>query len=206
MKLLQSPWVAALLGAVCFLGTTVVLLQPKNIVPARELHPEGEPVEEEESSASGGNWGFHSPEIDQLIAELKKEKETLAAREQELKELAARLQAERVEMNQATQTVHQMQQEFDKGVLRVKEEEMANLKKLAKLYTTMSPEAAVALFRQMTDDELVKILTFTKDADTAAYLELMSKPGDADKKRVGAIIDRMRATVYRNAGKTNSTP
>ena len=71
-----------------------------------------------------------------LVAELKKEKEAVGIREQQLNDLALRLQNERTELNQITQKVFQMQREFDTNVVRVREEELPNLKRLVKVYSS----------------------------------------------------------------------
>ena len=143
-------------------------------------------------------WDFSNPEIDQLIAELKMEKEGLALREQQLKELATRLAAERSEINQTTQAVNRLEKEFDERIVRVRDEETANLKKLAKTYAAMSPEGAATILKQMEDDQIVKILVFIKEGDSAPILEAFAKSGEADAKRVAMISERVRVASFRN--------
>lgn len=187
MKLLQSPWVAALLGLLLYAGTTAMLWKPPAPVP---VEPAGEAQRE-----PGPSWIFHNAEIEQLVAELKKEKESLAQREKQLADLAARLQSERVEINQVTQHVHQLQVEFDRNVVRAREEETANLKKLAKMYAAMTPEGSAAIFKQLDDTSLVKIMMFMKDTENAPILEQMAKQGDAQAKRAAALSERLRLAL-----------
>jgi flagellar motility protein MotE (MotC chaperone) len=130
---------------------------------------------EEEESVGGSFWQNHNPEIDQLLQEIRHEKEDLAKREAELRELATRLQAERAEINTVTQRVVQLQSEFDQNVIRVREEELPSLKKLAKLYTSMTPEAVLAIFKEMDDQTVAKILRSMKESETAPLLEGMAK-------------------------------
>ena len=73
-------------------------------------------------------------------------------REQRLNELATRLDTERGEISNATLSVQQLQADFDKNVLRVKDEETANLKKLAKVYSAMTPDGAL---RRRNESEVV---------------------------------------------------
>jgi len=141
-----------------------------------------------------------------LIAELKMEKEGLALREQQLKELATRLAAERSEINQTTQAVNRLEKEFDERIVRVREEETANLKKLAKTYAAMSAEGAAAILKQMEDDQIVKILVFIKEGDSAPILEAFAKSGEADAKRVAMISERVRVASFRNQNLKTTAP
>jgi flagellar motility protein MotE (MotC chaperone) len=158
---------------------------------------------EEEKKQPAAFWEINSAEVDQLVDELKKEKTELAAREQQLNELATRLQAERSEINQATQQVYQLQKEFDQNVVRVREEEAANLKKMAKIYAAMSPEGAAGILKNLEDEQVVKFLVFMKESETAPILEAWAKLGEADSKRAALISNKLRASTYRNlASKT----
>jgi len=104
---------------------------------------------------------------------------------------------ERAEINQVTQTVHQLQMQFDASVVRVREEEIANLKKLAKIHAAMSPEGAALILKEMTDDQIVKILVFMKDDDAAPILETMAKLGKDDSRRVAGLSERIRLAAFR---------
>lgn len=191
IRLLQSGWMCALLGTVIFWATTVPLLL--GIKPPPRVHA----AANETTSTSGPSWEFNNPEMDRLTEELLRERETLNLRKKELDELALRLAAERAEINQVTQTVHQLQIDFGKGFLKVQQEESANLKKLARLFTTMNPDITVSLFEKMSDDDVVKYLVQMKDTDTVAIFEAMAKKGEAHTRRVGALTERLKETLYR---------
>jgi flagellar motility protein MotE (MotC chaperone) len=193
IRILTSNWMAATLGAVVYLASTLAFWKP----PAR---PPAAPVEEQADAVAtktGPSWEFTNPEADQLIAELKTEKAAMEKKEQQLNDLASRLAAERTELNLATQSVYQLQLDFDKNVVRVKEEETANLKKLAKVYSEMTPESAAKIFAQMDDPAVIKIMVFMKDTDTAAILESMSKTGATDAKRVANLSESLRLATFR---------
>ena len=126
----------------------------------------------------------------------------LQQREQQLNDLAIRLDAERAEINQATQSVQQLQIDFDKNVVRVKEEETANLKKLAKVYAAMSGEAVGNIFAELDDTAVVKIMVFMKEEEKAVVLEAMAKKSGSEAKRAAAISERLRlSTVAKGASK-----
>jgi flagellar motility protein MotE (MotC chaperone) len=201
VRFLQSPWGALVIGLLAYLGTTVAVW--RSPVPA---------AQDSSQTASAGpkideaSWYFKNPEVDQLVAELKREKEALAQREEQLNELSARLQTERLELNQITQKIAQMQQEFDQQVVRVQEEETSNLKKLAKVYAGMTPDGATAILRELPDDQIVKILMFMKETEKAPLLESLSKGGDAEVKRVALISERIRLSLPRTTGPKTRTP
>ena len=201
LRLLQSPWAALAIGLLGYLGTTVALWRLP--VPLPDLDAKASQASAKNAEAS---WNFKNPEVDQLVLELKKEKEALALRSQQLNDLNVRLQTERLELNQVTQKVAQMQQEFDQQVVRVREEETANLKKLAKVYAGMSPDGATTILKELPDDQIVKILIFMKESDSATLLENLGKGGDADAKRAALISERIRLSLPRNLanGKTRT--
>ncbi|MBI3416271.1 MAG: hypothetical protein HY043_13335 [Verrucomicrobia bacterium] len=210
MKLLQSTWVVALLGCVAFLATMYAVFPKAGVLPPQQhtVAQEAEPIDKEAFSLQG-----HNPEVDQLIAELKSSRTELAEREKRLKELEERLRGERGEFSDATQRVFQLQKqvdqsvvEFEKSIVRVQEEETANLKKLAKMYASMSIESATTILKEMTDDQLAKLLAFMKESDVVAILENFAKGGKDDVKRVVQLSEKMRVTVTRAPGEKGKTP
>lgn len=202
MKALLSNWIVlGLLGMLTYLGTTFALMRGLELHPPATAEPDPATV----VNTAGPSWEFNNPELDQLIADLRREREHLAEREKQLDELAARLQAEKAEITRATNAVVQLQRDFDQNVTRLKEDEQANLKRLAKLYTTMAPDAAAQVMRELPDDTLVKLFAIMKEAEIAPFLELLSKPTAADIKRVATLMDRYRLLQTR-AGVTNRPP
>jgi flagellar motility protein MotE (MotC chaperone) len=193
-KILTSPWMVMPVGMIVYALSTMLFWK----IPAAPSAPEGTEHGVAEVNRLVPSWEFMNPEADQLIAELKSEKAALDKREKELNDLAVRLNAERAEINQITQSVHGMQVDFDKMVLRVQTEETANLKKLGKVYATMSPEGAATILSEMDDTAIVKIMLFMKDSETAAILESLSKRGDNEAKRAASISERLRVSAFRN--------
>jgi hypothetical protein len=197
MRLLQSPWTSSGLGLAVYLATLVAAWRPY-------VHPPQEVESDAPARPAGPSWAFHNPEADLLVAELKKEKEALAAKEKDLNDFASRLQTERAELNQLTQMVHQVQAEFDRNVTRIHEQESANLKRLAKMYGTMTPEGAAAVFKALDDSTLVKVLTYMKDTETATVLEVLARQGEVQAKRVAAVSERLRLSLAEESKKSPS--
>lgn len=194
IKLLASPWTTALVSVVVYLAATVAFWK----TPALPL-----PSSPAESAAArekrmGPSWDFTNPEADQLIAELKTEKKSLGKKEQELKDLEVTLQNQRAELNLVTQSVRQLQLDFDQNVLRISGEETANLKKLAKVYADMEPANAAKILEEMDDSSIIKIMVFMKDVETAAIWEALAKKGQPEAKRAALLSDRLRLASFRN--------
>jgi len=178
-KLLAHTWISAPFGAVIYLLATLLFWQ-KPVLPSRQqLAALARNI--------GPSWNFNNPEADQLISELKIEK-----RRQQLDDLATRLNTERAELGQVIQSVRQLQADFDKAVLRVKDDETGNLKKLAKVYAAMTPEAASGVLEQLDNEAIVKIMIFLKEPDAAAILEAMAKKNTDAARRAAQISEQIR--------------
>lgn len=197
IRILQSSWLTALIGCVLYLATTVALLSPAKF-PA--------PVRAAEKSTSAAtasavspddepSWRFHNPEFTEWVEEIKRERDTLKTREQQLNELQTRLEAERQEILSVTQTVHQLQAEFDNNVVRFKAQEMDNLKRQAKVIASMSPEGAAAMINEMPDDDVVRLLFTMKTDDASLILDTLSKMGKTEAKRAATVTERMRRAL-----------
>lgn len=189
IRILQSNWLAVMLGVLAYAVTTTLLLRPDKLIAQRQIQ-KARLVEKTEKIEP--SWAFKNPEVDELLADLRNQRETLKAREQELNDLASRLAVERQEIGIVTQRVVTMQAEMDQAFTRIQEQEVANLKRLAKVYATMSPEGAAKVMLESQDDAVVKILTYMKDSDTAAVLENMAKDSALAARRVAMISDRLR--------------
>jgi flagellar motility protein MotE (MotC chaperone) len=191
-RILQSSWATALIGCFIYLGVTFALLSPGKFEGAQAAQ-NSEPVKK--TPGDDPSWKFNNPEMDQWMSELKREKDGLAVREQQLQELALRLETERKELTVVTQTVYQLQAEFDKNVVRIKEQEVENLKRQAKIFSNMSPDATAALVSDMAEDEAVRILFVMKADEVSAILESLSKLGKTESKRAASITEKLRRVL-----------
>jgi flagellar motility protein MotE (MotC chaperone) len=191
-KLLTSTWMIVLLSGVIYLGATVAFWKTP-VVRAREVPDDAKP----QAVTTGPSWEFTNPEADQLMAEIKAEKKSLEKKESDLNDLSVRLQSERAELNLVTQSVQSMQSNFDQNVLHIKDDETINLKKLAKVYAAMSPEGAAAVFAELDDAAIVKIMMFMKEGETGAILDSLAKKGGPSAKRAAALSERIRLVSHR---------
>src|SRR5262245_38770851 len=190
IRTLQSPWLAAFVGCVLYLSVLIGLIQPARFEAVQAVL-----ARQKKAAHNEPSWAFRNPEFEQSLDEIRREREALALRSQQLQELQTRLDAERQELTTVTQTVYQLQAEFDRNVVRIKEQESENLKRQAKVLSGMSPEAAAGLINQMPEDEAVRILYTMKAEEASAVLEAMSKVGKPEAKPAATITERMRRAL-----------
>ncbi len=198
MKMLTANWMVLVVSAILYLASVVLFLK----VPAMPHAETGMIKNAFPPLPFVPSWEFSNPEAEQLISELKTEKKTLSTKEQQIMELTQRLQTERAELIQATQMVAQLQAEFDKNALKVKDDETVNLKKLAKTYGVMAPESAATILEQLEDSAMVKIMLFMKNDENGAILEALSKKGAPFAKRAAEISERLRIASVKKAPTT----
>jgi flagellar motility protein MotE (MotC chaperone) len=191
-RILQSPWLAVGLGILTYLGTMIVVLRPERLGSAPRLHGAAGVAGEVGPARLMPSWEFQNPELDELVSELRRERDALRLRQQDLAALAERLTVERQEIGVVTQKVAVLQTDADRALGRVQEQEVANIRRLAKVYTSMSPEGAARVLAEFQDDALVKLLVLMKETEVAPILENMARTGPVAARRVAQLTDRLR--------------
>jgi flagellar motility protein MotE (MotC chaperone) len=188
-RILQSSWFAVVIGGVLYLAATILVLQPAKFAGLRPAAPADRSADDDPS------WRFRNPEFNQWVAQIKEEKDALALREQHLTELQNRLAAERQEIMTVTQTVAQLQADFDRNVIRFKTQETENVHRQAKLIAAMSPAGAAAMIAEMPDDDVVRILFTMKTDEASAILDTLSTHGKDDAKRAATLTVRLHQVL-----------
>jgi flagellar motility protein MotE (MotC chaperone) len=189
MRFLQSTFFASLLGSLLFLGTSALLTIKGagsiTVEAAEELHGPS-------PDTKGPSWSFFNPEMDQMIADLRAEREAIAAKEKQLTEMANRVKAEKAELDEVVRGIKRAQEMVDRSIIQIREDEAANLKKLAKMYAAMEPPGAARILREIDDAVIVKIMTLMKEPETAAVLEAFARLGESETKRAATIAETLR--------------
>ena len=205
IRTLQSPWLAIALGILIYAGVTAMLLRPDKLIAEYKAANTVKEADRDELIAP--SWAFKNPEVDEMLTDLRSQGEALKIREQELNDLAARLAVERQEICTITQRMATLQAEMDISFVRIQENELGNLKRLAKVYATMTPDGAAKILTEFQDDAAVKIFAIMKESETAPILELMAKDGPTNARRVALISDRLRLlSAPPTPEKTNKAP
>ncbi len=185
-RTLQNPLTITVVACLMFFGTMFLLLRS---LPLGQIAAAAkEPMTAEDDPS----WKFHNPDIDQWVAQIKNERDSLAVKEQNLKEWETRLAAESREIAAVTQAVTRTQTDFDKRVLLFSDQQKDNVKKQLKVIADMSPDGAVAMLNEMPDDEVAQMLYTLKPDVSGAILDAMSKLGNAPAKRAATLTERIK--------------
>src|SRR5690349_9291673 len=119
MRFLQSTFFASILGSLIFLGTSAMLtIKGVASMPSPESEEDHGPA----ADTKGPSWSFYNPEMDQIMSDLKSEKDSIATREKQLAEMASRVQAEKAELDEALRAVKRMQEMVDRSVIQIKDD------------------------------------------------------------------------------------
>jgi len=157
-------------------------IKPDNAITAKlaalpvvgKLIPTAETGADRSGEKDNGQTVSNRESADQLALEekvLQEEREKLLAKEQELAQLETELRAREAELEEqeGTAEVHN-----------------AKVKRLAKTYAAMKPDAAAKIMSELQDGLVVEIFAAMKDEEVAAILSKM------EPKRAAQLVEAMR--------------
>lgn len=192
-KVLSNPIVVIVLALVT--GTVAGLLplwHAADLIVKQAASERPDPGSE--MKAQG--WDFWTPEIERLSNELRDEKARLGKVATELDQRAGRLASERKEIDALRAGLEGMRRELMEKVLEISADEAKNVRTLAQTYSSLSPKAVVAIFRELDDEAAVKILSLMKSDVVAPIFEEMAKTAGPDgtplARRAAQLSDRLR--------------
>lgn len=196
MKAPLPPLIAAVLALALSLGGVFVWFekQAARLIATAVVSR----AEAEEASRPEKPWDFWTPEMEHVAQELSDQRTLLAVRETELASREKAVAAEREQLDSARKEIERLRVEIDNSLVRVAAEEQRNLKTLAGTYSRLSPAATLAIFRQMDDQLVAKLLSLMKPETTSALLEELSRdpgPGEINLKRAAELTERLRLLV-----------
>lgn len=151
-----------------------------------------------EASRPEKPWDFWTPEMEIVAKELKEHREALTRREAALAAWEKRLAAERTELDDVRKQVDTLRGEIDSRLVEVQAQELRNLKTLATTYSRFAPASAVAVFAQMDDLTVAKLLSLMKPEVSSTILEELSRtpaPDNANVKRAAELTRRLRLLI-----------
>lgn len=196
MKALSSPFVVILLAVLLSAGPILHLVwkQGQVIVAAAAARR----AAEVEATRPAKPWDFWTPEVENLAKDLAAERAKIATREADIVAREKRLVDEARELEQIRGQLARMRDEIDSRLVEVKEQELRNLKSLATTYSRLTPPAAVAIFGQLDDLTVAKLLSLMKPDIVSAILEELSRqpsPDNANVKRAAELSMRLRLLI-----------
>lgn len=193
MKALLSPIPAVVLAILLSVGGAFVLFQRQTAaaIAAVVAHR----AEKMEAARPEKPWDFWTPEMENVAKELAEQRDRLKSREGDLASWESRIASERKELDVMRSQIEALRAEIDARLVQVEEQEQRNLKTLVNTYSKLTPASAVAIFKQMDDALVAKLLALMKPDVTTAILEEMSRdpgPEDVNVKRAAELTKRMR--------------
>jgi len=204
MNILTKPWFAAVLIVLLQPAVSVflVLQSAPAIVQSIAAHAGQTTAEAMRPRATRPPWDMWTPEIEKLAKELRDQHDGLREREQSVVQRETRLEAEAAELARTRREIEAQRAEISNLLTAVGVDEMKNLKSLAQTYSNLTPKAAVAIFAEMDDTTVVKILSLMKADVVGPIFEEMSK--DKSEKnnqahRAAALSERLRLMKAKSA-------
>jgi len=155
-------------------------------------------VEEVITIGSPQHFDFLTQSIDDLVANLQEERAKVEERERLMEDLEERLNSEREELIRLRSEIETYRDELASKVFELEASEEKNLKSLATTYANISPEAAVAIFAEMDDVFVVKIMSYMPVDAVAPIFQSMSRIQGEDgpmSERVARFSEMMRLKI-----------
>jgi flagellar motility protein MotE (MotC chaperone) len=140
-------------------------------------------------------WNFWTIEIENLSSELKDERLRLRSQAEALEQRGARLAAEERELAKVRAELERMRREIADQVVEMAADELKNVRSLATTYANLTPRGAVAIFREMDDVTVAKILAVMKPDVVGPIFEEMSRATGPDQslaRRAALLSERLR--------------
>ena len=205
MKPIAIPLIGSLIGGLLYLAVTAALIlkgyKPPAPPPAKAAKVvekdgvSGAPLAGKTADELNGrtqSWNYYNEDVEFLIEYLKQTSNLFRIRQKDLDELGQRLAAERAELASVTQSVARLRDDIDKHVIRIQDDEIINVKRLAKTYAGMEPSSAAKVFAELDEKLVVKVMSQMKDDQNAAILDALAKTNAQGAKLAAALSDKLR--------------
>ncbi len=205
MKPIALPLIGSLIGGLLYLAVTAALILKGYKPPAPPPAKVAKAVEKDgvsgaplagktadEINGTTQSWNYYNEDIEFLITYLKDTSNSFRIRQKDLDELGQRLAAERAELASVTQLVARLRDDIDKQVIRIQDDEIINVKRLAKTYAGMDPSSAAKVFAELDEKLVVKVMSQMKDDQNAAILDALAKTNAQGAKLAAALSDKLR--------------
>jgi flagellar motility protein MotE (MotC chaperone) len=205
VKPIAIPLIGSLIGGLLYLAVTAALIlkgyKPPAPPPAKVAKVvekdgvSGAPLAGKTADELNGrtqSWNYYNEDVEFLIEYLKQTSNLFRIRQKDLDELGQRLAAERAELASVTQSVARLRDDIDKHVIRIQDDEIINVKRLAKTYAGMDPSSAAKVFAELDEKLVVKVMSQMKDDQNAAILDALAKTNAQGAKLAAALSDKLR--------------
>lgn len=186
--------VAAVTAGVVFFVPSVkkaVFAKPIPISKEQEKAKLNEEVDKEEQKI------MPEKQVFELAQSLKEREKKVKEEEERLQRMALVLEKEKAEILKAKTEVESMHKDISEFIPAIDDGEKKNLKKLAKMFETLSPESANPILSRMPDQTLVIVLSFMKPRNSAKLLSGYATYNSESAKRAADLTEKLKNLVVK---------
>lgn len=131
------------------------------------------------------DWDYYTGEVENLMKELQEERTAYEKKTKDLAAVEMRIETEKKELLRTREEllrlrgeIESMREELSSRTTEMQDIEKTNIRNLARTYSNMKPAEAVAIFIEMSDDNVAKLLAGMKNDVVAKILGEMAKTKD----------------------------
>ena len=185
----SSNWMPILAAIILGIATSAGVLMwrlpsiTESVSPSTTSNPS---TSKTKITSQSKDWDFYTAEIDNLVNELKTERESYEKKKSDFAAVELRIATEKKELTRIRVEIEKMRSELSAQTTEMQSSEKTNVRNLSRTYSNMKPEQAVAIISEMTDSNIVKILSLMKPDIQARILAEMAKT--LDPLAVGATV------------------
>ena len=128
------------------------------------------------------DWDYYTGEVENLMRELSDEKTSYEKKTKDLAAVEMRIETEKKELLRSREElltlrgeIEKMRDELSSRTMEIQDSEKTNIRSLSRTYANMKPAEAVAIFFEMPDDNIAKLLAGMKNDVVAKILGEMAK-------------------------------
>jgi flagellar motility protein MotE (MotC chaperone) len=131
------------------------------------------------------DWDYYTGEVENFMKELQEERTAYEKKTKDLAAVEMRIETEKKELLRTREEllrlrgeIESMREELSSRTTEMQDSEKSNIRNLARTYSNMKPAEAVAIFIEMSDDNVAKLLAGMKNDVVAKILGEMAKTRD----------------------------
>jgi flagellar motility protein MotE (MotC chaperone) len=128
------------------------------------------------------DWDYYTGEVENLMKELQEERTSYEKKTKDLAAVEMRIETEKKELLRTREEllrlrgeIESMREDLSSRTMELQDSEKSNIRSLARTYSNMKPAEAVAIFIEMSDDNVAKLLAGMKNDVVAKILGEMAK-------------------------------
>ncbi len=140
-------------------------------------------------------------EYSSMLDDLKQQKEILSQKEQLLERQTDRIKRLEEELQVARKKLEKLQDETAVNITQMEENEERNLRKLAKVYSSMDSVEAAPILARLDDDTIANILIRMKERQAAKLLGSFGAQSSDAKQRAAVISKKIRTMTLNLSSK-----